>query len=160
MGSSYEVYIGPYIEVKGKIKKQVEKVKRVCKNHPKEKFNNEKYCSKCGELIITEDYVEEISMSIDDFLCEIDGDFNDHLWYPYYLNHKNTIFLPNKKIPNGYKIPNSYEGGVAELNNLDYITTNQKIWVENEYKKYLDLIKQEIGENKVEVKWGCVGYWI
>lgn len=34
MGSSFSVIIGPYLEVSGLIEKRVERVKRVCVNHP------------------------------------------------------------------------------------------------------------------------------
>jgi hypothetical protein len=27
------------------------------------------------------------------------------------------------------------------------------------YKKYIDVLKEKLGDDKVEVKWGYIGYW-
>lgn len=160
MGSDFSVIIGPYIEVKGEIVKNVEKVRRICPNHPKNKITNEKYCPKCGYLIETEDYIVEQAMSVDDILYEFDNNYGDKLYKPYGLNSESTILLPNTKAPNMYKIPSSYDGGgVVEFQNLDQLSTNQKIWVLNNYKKYIDVLKETLGDGNVEVKWGYIGYW-
>lgn len=160
MGSSFSVYIGPYIEVVGDITKDVEKVKRVCPNHPKLKVTNEKYCSECGVLIESQDYIETQKISVNNFLYEFDNSFEDDMWQPYELNHKNTILIPNEKVPYGYKVPGGWDGGgVTEFTNLDSVSTNQKVWVMTNYKKYLDVLKEKLGEDNVEVKWGYIGYW-
>lgn len=159
MGSLFSVYIGPYIEIVGEIIKDVEKVKRFCPNHPNMGIINEKYCPDCGTLIESRDYTENIKIPIDNFLYEFDKNFNNDLWIPYNLNHENTILLPNKKNPYDFKIKGSYDGGgVTELDNLDFISSKQIIWVWNEYKKYIEILRQNLGDDNVIVKWGYVGY--
>ena len=160
MGSDFSVIIGPYIEVKGEIVKNVEKVKRICPNHSKDKITNEKYCPKCGSLIENKDHIVKQVMSVDDILYEFDNNYEGKLYKPYGLNSKSTILLPNTKAPNGYKIPSSYDnGGVVEFQNLDQVSTDQKIWLTNHYKKYIDVLNQTFGDDKVDIKWGYIGYW-
>lgn len=160
MGSSFSVYIGPYVEVVGEITSSVEKVKRVCPNHPKLKITDEKYCSNCGTLIESKHYTETKKRRVDDFLYEFDNSFDDEMWEPYELNSKTTILIPNVTVPGGYKVPGGYDGGgVTEFTNLDSVSTNQKVWMGTKYKKYIDILKEKLGENKVEVKWGYIGYW-
>jgi hypothetical protein len=160
MGSSFSVVIGPYLEVKGCIEKKVEKVKRFCSNHPTVKMSNEKYCPTCGELIKSEDYFVVDKLSIRDFLYEFDDESQNSLYEPYDINSKSTILLSSNKVPSGYKIPGSYDGGgVIEFVNVDTVSTNQKIWFMTTYKKYIDVLKEKLGDDKVEVKWGYIGYW-
>jgi hypothetical protein len=160
MGSSFSVVIGPYLEVKGCIEKKVEKVKRFCSNHPTVKMSNEKYCPTCGELITSEEYFETQKVRIMDFLYDVDSKSEIELYEPYGINSKKTIIVSSNKVPSGYKIPNSYDGGgVIEFVNVDTISTNQKIWFMTAYKKYIDVLKEKLGNDKVEVKWGYIGYW-
>jgi hypothetical protein len=42
---------------------------------------------------------------------------------------------------------------------VDTVSTNQKIWFMTTYKKYIDVLKEKLGDDKVEVKWGYIGYW-
>jgi hypothetical protein len=159
MGTSYSVYIGPYIEVMCDITKSVEKVKRVCPNHINLNQGNNKYCSECGSLIIDEDYVDMVEISVGDFLYGHHPQFEDDL-HIINIMGESRIIIPNDEVPYSYDIPDSYYGGGSlELKDVDYVSTNQKLWILKEFKVYIETLIGELGENNVQVKWGYVGYW-
>lgn len=160
MGSSFSVIIGPYLEVSGLIEKRVERVKRVCVNHPTVKMSNEKYCPFCGTVITSEDYFETQKVRVMDFLYDVDSKSEIELYEPYGINSKKTIIVSSNKVPSGYKIPNSYDGGgVMEFTDVDTVSTNQRVWFMTTYKKYIDALKEKLGDINVEVKWGYIGFW-
>lgn len=148
------------LRLRGSIEENVEKVKRVCPNHPNFKVSNEKYCSTCGTLIESQDFIETKKVRVMDFLYGFDNESEDSLYEPYGLSSKSTIIISSKKVPSGYKIHDSYDGGgVTEFVNVDTISTDQKNWFMTTYKKYIDVLKEKLGDDKVEVKWGYIGYW-
>lgn len=154
MGTFVNVYIGPYIEINKDIKVEVEKVKRVCPNHPNIKMKKDKYCSVCGTLIEDVQYIDNEDFDVNIFLHNIDETYSNVIWAA-----QKNILISNKAVPNRYRISDHYESAV-EFKDVDAVSTNQKLWLMEQCKNYIDSLKEKLGEDNVEIKWGFVSYYI
>lgn len=151
MGYSKNVYIGPYLEVNGVMQKSVPKIKRVCPNHGETK-TNDKFCSKCGSEILNQDYEEIIHIKPNLFAHQNFDD--DGLWQPENV----PSFIPNKQIPNRFKIDSDY-GGTCDIGGNQHLIPEQIDWFIREYNQEITKFVEAFGSNNVIVHWGVIVYW-
>jgi hypothetical protein len=159
MGVSYNVYIGPYIEVSGKKEKITIKVDRLCVKHPGIKQEKNKFCSECGSEIIGVDREERKTLTPAEYFYKNDnGEMSDRIWSPEGMN---DVFISNRRVPGSIRI-NTYDDGfftIHDLSDANHIMSTQKSWFFQEHKEEITLLTKMFGEENISVKWGVVSYY-
>jgi hypothetical protein len=156
MGVDKLIYIGPYLEVSGRIEIDKIKIKRICPNHP-EKESKDKFCSKCGEEIKNVEYSEIRKVDPVQFMYQSfqNGSIKeDDLWSPEYFNSQ---ILPNKYIPNKIKIDDN--GGFADISNSLDKMNDQIQWFKENFRKEILIFENAFGKDNVKILWGIASYW-
>jgi len=153
MSVNVSVQIGPYIEAIGKAEVKIEKVKRICPNHPNSKVGEAKFCPTCGTLIKNKDYVETHKLSAIDVL---NGEtYHDELWASEGMEN---IIMSNETPPDDINFYVEY-GNSVEITNPEDTKTKQLTWFNKAYQKEITMLKDKFGDDKIKVKWGVVAYW-
>ncbi len=157
MGMRISVDLTPYLKVCGnKIIDRV-RVKRYCPEHKNAKQADAKFCAHCGKLIISEDVPYKETLSPSDILRNWKEYNSNALYFPEHLD----VAIPFETPPNDISVDT--EGGDAvELNSLEtlQIIDKQISWFKEKYKKEIEFLKQELGENNITVCWGLVAQWL
>lgn len=149
MGYDLSIRVTPYVDVPMQINKDVVKVKRFCTEHPKIKQEKNKFCSECGKAITQEDYVVNEKISTNRILIEYDT-----LWMP----ESSSFFIPNSNPPKNIKV-DEYESCAVDFMNISDLVSEQLTWFNSKYSKELSILRKNLGEDNVKVKWGVVTYW-
>jgi len=159
MGVSYNVYIGPYIEVSGNKEEIIVEVDRLCVKHPGIKQEKNKFCSECGSEIVSVDReIRKTYTPSEYFHGNADDNFFDKIWSPERMDN---IFISNRRFPVSVLI-DSYDGdfsSVYDLSDSNHLMSTQKSWFFQEHQEELNLLTKMFGEENVNVKWGLVTYY-
>lgn len=152
MGSSINIVVGPYLDIK-KNKKIVEvKIKRVCPLHKNMDQKNNKFCSQCGNEVQNIDVPVDKSLTAMQLLWKKE-EFEDTLQ----TAGESDIILPNERVPGTPKFNPEY-GDVLDLTNAGEIKDSQIAWFKEKYKDQIEYLSSEL-ETEIDVKWGVVTYW-
>lgn len=160
MGIHKTILLAPYLEIRGNKIVNEPKIKRYCLLHPrKEQFNN-KFCSECGSLIITEDIPFEKKYEPVEYIftkSKIDTDFL------YCVESVNNCVYSNRIMPSEIRIA-KIESDYNEFIDLTPIDVQSKInqqisWFTEAHVNEILEIKKIFGEENVFVRWGLTHYW-
>lgn len=158
MGVSYNVYVGPYVEITGNKELVTAKIKRQCPNHTNTNQHNNKFCSECGSLIESVEYDEKTNVTpAEYFFKNCDDNIYDRIWSPEGLQN---IFLSNCDVPD-LIIIDSYMGkyhNVNEIEDPENLSLTQRSWFFQEHKKEINTFIEMFGTENVKVKWGVISY--
>jgi hypothetical protein len=149
MGTSYTVYLGPYIEAPNPLKAS----KREFHGCPKHMTpSSDKFCNKCGAAIKLLSVPSTSRASLDTY-----KEFDDSLWElgdDCRPNEKQdfAIFQPNKG-KFGLKF-RAYDAEVVPLN--ETIIVGDVTRFKTVFAKEIERIKKVFGS--AEVKWGAIAY--
>lgn len=152
MGADLSIKIGPYIKVKGKKTKTVTKIKRECPNHKRANNEKNKFCFECGSEVKNVEYQREISV----LPLSVLSKYEDRVFIPEGMEN---IVVPNINAPGHIKFDPEYGSDFVNLLDKKDIIEKQTNWVEEEYSKEIQSLKDEFGESNVEICWGVLGYW-
>jgi len=153
MGTYQTLTIGPYIQILGKLKKSVTKIKRKCPNHPKIKQPNAKFCRECATMIENFEYEEMEDINIYNILFEADVD-EDDLNSPPFIR---DILVSNEHVPGALNIEEG--GGVTELKNIAETSAKQIIWFKERHNDAIVALENEFGPENIEVRYGLINDW-
>ena len=162
MGVSINTIVGPYLKVEGEYEIKIPKVKRVCPFHPK-KETNDKFCSECGTLVESVDYVETRSLTPQEFYWQSDSNEDDMFWCPdeddmFWCPDYCDAILPNENPPK--KIELDINGNKSvDLTNMEPIIKEQVKWFKEKYAKGIAEFVNAFGEDNVKVCWGVVTFY-
>ncbi len=144
-----ETYIGVFLIVKGKPLLEII-TKNVCKKHLKLRFEDgEKFCSECGDALITKkeehwekpylyDILEEDKY--EDIFCQVDSENEDMIW------------IVNEVFPDRDHIVSEYEFvEIDEKMVKDYVKN-----FKTNHKEILEVLKERV--ISFEIKFGVVIY--
>lgn len=158
MGVSYNVYVGPYVEITGDKEIVTIKINRFCAEHPDLKQEKNKFCSECGSLITESEYEEKKTVSpVRYFNDNVGYEVWDRIWSPENLEN---IFLSNRDVP-GLIMIDSYMGkyhNVNEIEDPEHLSLTQRSWFFQEHKEDIDIFIKMFGGENVKVKWGIISY--
>ncbi len=157
MSTDYNVYIGPYIELKTKHRITHPEYptckKKKCSKYLKSFSDSSKFCDKCGsELVIkTKSKKEKVDFwSFCDQYENPDG-MMDAFYSPEYMDP--AIIIP---CDFGESIDPVHEGGVLELMNATPEADIAKL--KNEHEDAIAKMEDYFGKTNLTFKWGVVSY--
>jgi hypothetical protein len=161
MSVDSNVSVGPYMIIKGE--KEVITTEKVLtcsnidcevniKNKNRKGDNN---CNKCGSPIAKKSYEVVERIKAKDYFRG-NEEFEDELCYTDPMCGSSNIFLPNTSSPFNKK---NYNGD-DEVTDLTDINIQEEIdWVKEKYKKIIDYITAEYGEDSVVVRYGVIQWY-
>lgn len=152
MGYDRSVQIGPYLEVKGKIEKNVAKVKRVCPNH-KSRQTKDKFCSLCGTLVENVDF-NEVETITPKQLLRSESENSDDLYSPEGM----SVFISNLNPPNNISV-DYYDYDSIDLSDKAEVMSIQLDWFKSKFSEEIKLFVDNFGKENVKVCWGVLVYW-
>lgn len=159
MGSNRYTQLTPFLVVKGTKLVKIPKVNRICKEHPKLKQPNNKFCSECGGVIINVDYIEKSHSTPAQVIFEVE-EFEDRFATVEYLD---GVLIINEKSPyhNRDLYVDTNDNAYIDLATPEIMGLMLKEieWVKIEYVKEIEFLEKEFGKDNVTVSWGLITYW-
>lgn len=161
MGVDKNISLGPYLVAEGKKIVSVNVSHRACDNDKCKKYrkkasNDEKFCTKCGTEIKKISFTVDEEQDARDLLDE--NDFLDELVYTDPMLGESNIFLANHRSP----FDNDGRSQLDESGDVDISKLNiaaEIEWFKERYKKVLDVLIENFGEENVQIKWGVVVWY-
>lgn len=161
----YTTYLGPYVLCKTEKVLSTKEISTCsntsCQQHEQEVYSRN-FCDRCGHEIkkrqvpIEVDNVDEEDVRLnllDEALCTAMGD-EFYLWME---EHNTHIWLSNRKIPDVRDL-------TFDTEEIQFVPIDAKLIAEEVqkfsdfYEKELVILREEYGEENVEVQWGLVHF--
>lgn len=156
MGVSYNVYVGPYIEVHNPPKSSFEEY-HGCSSKKCQSFNqrsSSKFCPHCGSSIVL--IKKSITAKVNfDCFNECDDRLSEMFQeYPFAEKKNYSFFVPNVgKLGRHFY---AYDTELAEISSEEVV--NQVKQMDTAFSKDIDKMRKVFGDAAVKLRWGVMGY--
>lgn len=169
MGIDYTTYLGPHVRCKVTKVPSTEKHRTCsrdsCSQYEQKVYDKKtKFCVQCGSPIEDRDFPIEVDSVnayevrmdlLGEALYDVPGD-SFHFW----MKENNThIWLANRRVPGARKFsftPN--QDGIQLVPVTPELIATEITQFSDYYEKELVILRQEYGEENVEVQWGLIHY--
>lgn len=166
MGIDTNIHIGPFMIVKGTITFESEESVETCSNEKCINFVKNKqlaqgFCPKCGSPVAERKYTDSEELDASDLVYheKYYNNFEDKLVWTDPMGCDNGVFIPNQNMPSEIDVENfdSENSFAIDLTKTDF--DKQINWFSEHYKKQIDILKKEFGEESIEIKCGIVQWF-
>jgi hypothetical protein len=162
MGVDTNLSVGPYMVVKGV--KEVTRTEKVLtcsnidcevniKNKNRKGDNN---CNKCGSPITKKSYNVVEKIKAKDYFWGVE-EFEDELCYTDPMCGESNIYVPNDLSPFSKK--NKSNDNDESIDLTDVNIQEEIDWFKEKYKKIIDYITAEFGEDSVSIRYGAIQWY-